>query len=172
MSTLPPLQDPPDWLYLVAQQVWARPEGDGTATVGITQLGIHLSGEVYMCRAKRVGTELAQGETVAVVELSKSVVAVKTPVSGTVVQVNEALEDRPELVHRDPYGAGWIARLRLTDLARDMAELVTGDAVAPAMAHHAWLNRLALVPATTPGAAPSSGPQNDSDSDSDSGSAP
>ena len=84
MSTLPPLQDPPDWLYLVAQQVWARPEGDGTATVGITQLGIHLSGEVYMCRAKRVGTELAQGETVAVVELSKSVVAVKTPVSGTV----------------------------------------------------------------------------------------
>ena len=111
MSTLPPLQDPPDWLYLVPQQVWARPEGDGTATVGITQLGIHLSGEVYMCRAKRVGTELAQGETVAVVELSKSVVAVKTPVSGTVVQVNEALEDRPELVHRDPYGAGWIARL-------------------------------------------------------------
>ena len=163
---LPP--HPPDLHVLLEHQTWARLQGDGTATVGITALGIRLSGEVYMCRAKRVGTELAQGETMAVVELSKSVVAVKTPVSGTVVQVNEALEDRPELVHRDPYGAGWIARLRLTDLARDMAELVTCDAVAPAMAHHAWLNRLALVPATTPGVAPSGGPQNDSDSDSSS----
>ena len=125
---------------------------------------------MYRCRAKRVGTKLAQGETVAVVALFTSIVAVKTPGSATVVQVNEALEDRPELVHRDPYGAGWIARRRLSDLARDMAELVTGNAVAPAMAHHAWLNRLALVPATTPGAAPSAGLQNDSDSDS--GSAP
>ena len=147
----PPLVHPDDLHYLMAEQVWARLAADGTATVGITQLGIRLSGEVYMCRAKRVGTELAQGNTVAVVELSKSVVAVKSPVSGTVVEVNEALDDRPELVHRDPYGAGWIARVQLSDWAADAPALLSGDAVAPAMAHHAWLHRLEMQPATTPG---------------------
>lgn len=149
MTTPTTLLHPPELYYLMDHQVWARLEGDGTATVGITALGIRLSGEVYMCRPKRVGTELAQGGTVAVAELSKSVVAVKSPVSGVVVAVNEALEDRPELVHRDPYGAGWIARLELGDWAADQAGLVTGAAVAPAMAHHAWLNRQALVPATS-----------------------
>ena len=144
------LAHPDDLYYLMADQVWARLHDDGTATVGITQLGIQLSGEVYMCRAKRVGTELAQGETIAVVELSKSVVAVKSPVSGSVVEVNEALDDRPEWVHRDPYGAGWIARLQLTHFATDQGALLTGDAVAPAIAHHAWLNRLEMQPATTP----------------------
>ena len=143
------LAHPDDLYYLMADQVWARLHDDGTATVGITQLGIQLSGEVYMCRAKRVGTELAQGASFAVVELSKSIVAVKSPVGGTIVEVNALLEDQPELVHRDPYGAGWIARLRLTDFDADRAALLHGDAVAPAMAHHAWLHRLELVPATS-----------------------
>lgn len=159
--TTAPLTDPPALHYLLADQVWARLQGDGTATVGITQLGIRLSGEVYMCRAKRVGTELAQGSTVAVVELSKSVVAVKSPVSGTVVEVNEALDDRPELVHRAPYGAGWIARLQLSDWAADAPALLTGEAVAPAMAHHAWLHRLDLQPATTPGLSAVGKPEGD-----------
>lgn len=150
MTAPPLLPHPPELHYLMEHQVWARPEGDGTATVGITQLGIRLSGEVYMCRAKRVGTDIAQGGTVAVVELSKSVVAVKSPVSGIVVAVNEALDERPELVHRDPFGAGWIARLQLSAWPADQAALLTGDAVAPAMAHHAWLHRLELVPATAP----------------------
>lgn len=137
---------PAELHYLIEHQVWARAHTDGTATIGITQLGIRLSGEIYMCRAKRVGTELAQGATVAVVELAKSIVAVKSPVSGTVVEINEALADRPQLVHQDPYGGGWIARLRLADFAADQATLVHGDAVAPAMANHAWLHRQALSP--------------------------
>jgi glycine cleavage system H protein len=138
---------PPDLHYLIEHQVWARLHAGGTASVGITALGIRLSGEVYMCRAKRPGTAIKQGDTLAVVELSKSIVAVKSPVTGTVVEINEALQAQPELVHRDPYGAGWIARLRLTDLVADHAALLTGDAVAPAMAHHAWLHRQELLPA-------------------------
>lgn len=140
---------PADLHYLVAHQVWARLHDDGTATVGITELGIRLSGEIYMCRAKRVDTALAQGGTVAVVELSKAIVAVKSPVSGTIVAVNEALDERPELVHRDPYGAGWIARLRLSDLAADQGALLSGEAATVAMARHAWLHRQDLVPAAT-----------------------
>ena len=119
--------------------------------MGITELGIALSGEIYMCRPKRVGTAIEQAATVAVVELSKSIVAVKTPVSGTVVAVNFALEDRPFLVHQDPYGDGWIARLQLVDFSADVAALAHGDAVAPAMARHARLYGHVLEDGGDPG---------------------
>lgn len=129
--------------YLVEHQVWARLEEGGLATVGITSLGIQLAGEIYMCRPKGVGQVVEQGRSVAVVELAKSIVSVKSPVAGTVVAVNPRLADEPELVHRDPYGEGWLARLALADFARDREALVHGaQAVREAMAHHAWLNRL------------------------------
>lgn len=129
--------------YLVEHQVWARLEDDRCATVGITALGIRLAGEIYMCRPKGVGQVVEQGRSLAVVELAKSIVSVKSPVSGTVVAVNARLESAPELVHTDPYGEGWLARVTLTDFARDRAALVHGEAaVREAMAHHAWLHRL------------------------------
>lgn len=134
----------PDGLhYLVEHQVWARYGGDGTATVGITALGIRLAGEIYMCRPKAVGSEVAQGGSIAVVELAKSIVSVKSPVRGTVLAVNPALAQQPELVHTDPYGRGWLACVRLADFEADCAALVHGNAVAAAMERHAWLNRLA-----------------------------
>ena len=128
---------PPDLHHLVDHDVWARLHGDGTATVGITALGIRQSGEIYMCRPKAVGSRIGQGRAVAVVELAKAIVSVKSAVSGTVVEVNAALEDHPERVHRDPYGAGWIARLRLDDWAADAARLLHGDAAAEVLARHA-----------------------------------
>ena len=132
----------PDGLhYLVEHQTWVRVHDDGTATVGITSLGIRLSGEIYMCRPKSVGSPLEQGKSVAVVELAKSIVSVKSPVTGTVIDVNPALADKPELVHEDPYGAGWLARVALTQFDTDRASLVSGDAVAAAMSHHVWLHR-------------------------------
>ena len=131
----------PDALfYLVGHQVWARLEGDGAATVGITAMGIRAAGEIYMCRPKTVGSEIEQGRAVAVVELAKSIVSVKSPLRGTVVAVNAALAERPELVHRDPYGEGWLARLRLSDFEADRAALVHGDAVVAAMEEYARLN--------------------------------
>lgn len=135
------LPAPPDLHYLIEHQVWARLHRDGTATVGITALGIRLAGEIYMARPKGVGVAVEQGRAVAVVELAKSIVSVKSPVTGTVVAVNPLLADRPEQVHEDPYGQGWLARVALADFEADRAALVTGDAVAPAMAHHAWLHR-------------------------------
>lgn len=135
------MADPAELFYLVEHQVWARLEGDGTATVGITRLGVQLAGEVYMARPKGVGVAVEQGRAVAVVELAKSIVSVKSPVTGTVEVVNERLAAEPERVHQDPYGDGWLARLRLVDFEADRASLITGEAVAPAMAHHAWLHR-------------------------------
>jgi glycine cleavage system H protein len=138
--------DFPDGLhYLVEHQVWARMEEGGTAVVGITALGIHLAGgEIYMARPKMVGAVVVQGSSVGVVELAKSIVSVKSPVSGTVVTVNARLGEAPELVHRDPYGEGWLARLALSDFEADRGRLVHGEAaVRPAMEHHAWLNQVA-----------------------------
>ena len=137
MNHDPALDFPPDLHYLVAHDVWARLHGDGSATVGITALGIKLSGEIYMCRAKSLGSAIEQGRAVAVVELAKAIVSVKSAVTGTVIAVNPLLEDTPELVHRDPYGAGWIARLQLSGIAADLPQLVQGDEVAAAMARHA-----------------------------------
>ena len=140
MSLAEPIY-PDDLLYHVEHQVWARVGDDGCATVGITSLGIRLAGEIYMCRPKGVGSAIEQGRSIAVVELAKSIVSVKSPVSGQVVAVNPELAQTPERVHLDPYGAGWLARVRLTDLAADRAALVQGDAVAPAMQAHARLFR-------------------------------
>lgn len=131
------LSFPADLYYLVEHDVWARLEEDGTATVGITSLGIKLSGEIYMCRARPVGTVVEQGRAIAVVELAKAIVSVKSAVSGTVLAVNPQLDAAPQLVHTDPYGEGWIARLAPADFERDRAQLAQGDGVLAVMAQHA-----------------------------------
>jgi glycine cleavage system H protein len=136
------LDFPDDLHYDIENQVWARPHGDGTTTVGITALGIQLAGEIYMCRPKAVGTPVERGRAIAVVELAKSIVSVTCPVAGEVVETNLRLAEEPELVHRDPYGEGWIARLRLSTGTVVGAGLLHGAAVAPAMERHAWLNRV------------------------------
>jgi glycine cleavage system H protein len=128
---------PGDLHYLVEHDVWARLHADGSATVGITALGIKLSGEIHMCRAKPVGSQIEQGRAIAVVELAKAIVSVKSAIAGTVLAVNPRLEESPDLVHRDPYGEGWIARLALRDFDADRIRLVQGDAVIAAMAQHA-----------------------------------
>ena len=132
--------------YLVDEDTWARVEEDGSVTVGITSLGVALSGDLYMCRPRPVGASVEQGRNVAVVELAKSIVSVKSPVSGEVIAINEALAQEPGLVNRDPYGAGWIARLRPLRWDEERAALVTGAAIAPAMRRHAWLMRQADSP--------------------------
>lgn len=132
---------PDDLHYLLEHDVWARLHDDGTATVGITALGIKLAGEIYMCRPKSVGSVIEQGRSVAVVELAKAIVSVKSPVRGTVIEVNGRLANEPELVFRDPYGEGWLARITLGDWAADTPALVHGEAAAQALARHLALER-------------------------------
>lgn len=112
---------PHDLWCLVAHQVWARLHADGTATVGITALGIRAAGEICMCRPRGPGSAVEQGRSVAVVELTESIVSVKSPVRGTVVAINERLADAPELVHRSPCDEDWLARVSLADFEADRA---------------------------------------------------
>lgn len=136
---------PAGLLFYLEHQVWARLEGDGLVTVGITDLGVRLSGEIYMCRPKVVGTVVEQGRSIGVVELAKSIVSVKAPLSGVVEAVNPLLAATPECVHMDPYGRGWLARLRPSALESERTALLTGDAAWVAMEAHARLHRIELV---------------------------
>ncbi|MFG6466236.1 glycine cleavage system protein H [Roseateles sp. BYS87W] len=134
---------PDDLWYWIDDQTWARPLDDGTVRVGITALGLKASGDIYMCRPKSVGSVVEQGRSLGVVELSKSIVSVKSPLSGTVTRVNEALDERPELVHQSPYDVGWLVELAPSELDADKGRLAIGElAVAEAMQRWAWLNQL------------------------------
>jgi glycine cleavage system H protein len=134
----------PDGFWLWAEdQTWALALPDGHFRIGITALGLQASGEIYMCRPKPVGSVVEQGRSLGVVELAKSIVSVKSPLSGVVVRVNEALESAPELVHRSPYEQGWLAELLPSKLVQEKAGLATDAAVIDAaLARWALLNRL------------------------------
>lgn len=122
---------PDDCYFDLENDMWCRDAGDGRMQVGVSAFGVKISGNYfYMCRPKPVGTELEQGKTMGVVELSKTVVTIKTPLSGTVVEINGALEDKPELINQDPYGAGWIAVIQASDWEQDRARLTYGEALA------------------------------------------
>ena len=94
---------------------WARPHDDGTATIGITDHAQELLTDIVFVELPAPGRRVRRGEAVAVVESVKSVSDVFSPLSGEVVAVNRALEDRPELINQDAWGEGWIAKLKLAD---------------------------------------------------------
>lgn len=141
---LTPFLDLPPGLWLWAEdQTWALPLPDGRVRVGITALGLKLSGEIYMCRPKSVGSSVEQGRSIGVVELAKSVVSVKAPLSGVVLRVNDALEEQPELVYRSPYEQGWLVELQPSALEAEQPRLVMAPAAQrEAQQRWAWLNQL------------------------------
>jgi glycine cleavage system H protein len=93
---------------------WVRVEGD-VATIGVTDYAQDALGDVVYVQLPTAGSTVAAGASCAEVESTKSVSDVYAPVSGTVIDVNATLADQPEQINRDPYGAGWICRIQLTD---------------------------------------------------------
>jgi glycine cleavage system H protein len=93
---------------------WARIEGD-TATLGITWYGQDQLGEIVFFDAPEVGRSLSKDASYAEVESVKAVSDVIAPLSGEVIEVNEALSDSPERINEDPYGAGWLVKIRISD---------------------------------------------------------
>ena len=93
---------------------WARQDGE-IVVVGITDFAQQQLGEVVFVELPDIDREVGQGEESAVVESVKAAGEVKSPVAGTVVEINEALEDSPEKVNEDPTGEGWLYKIRPTD---------------------------------------------------------
>jgi glycine cleavage system H protein len=104
----------PDDLRYHAEHDWARIDGD-VATFGITWFGQDALGEIVFFDAPDVGKTITKDASYAEVESVKAVSDVIAPMSGEVVEVNEALANSPELVNEDPYGEGWLVKVRLSD---------------------------------------------------------
>ena len=112
----------PDGLSYSAEHEWVA--ADGTrARVGITDFAQDALGDVVYVQLPDVGLEVLAHASCAEVESTKSVSEIYAPVTGTVVEVNSALVDEPELVNQDPYGDGWLVRIRLSDKA-ELAKLL------------------------------------------------
>ncbi len=106
----------PDDLYYTVEHVWARAEGD-LVTIGLSQFGQDLAGKIAYVEVPRAGRAVAKGEPFMSMESGKWVGRVKAPVSGTITEANEELEWESEVVNKDPYGKGWLARLKASNLA-------------------------------------------------------
>ena len=104
----------PDDLLYHPEHDWARLDGD-TATFGVTWFAQDALGEVVFFEPPAVGTSVTKDEPYAEVESVKAVSEVYAPLSGEIVEVNEGLSDRPEAINEDPYGDGWLVRVRLSD---------------------------------------------------------
>jgi glycine cleavage system H protein len=104
---------------------WVRVEGD-TATVGITDFAQGELGDVVFVEIETEGEELDKGETFGTVEAVKTVSDLFMPVGGEVAEVNEALADEPELVNKDPYGKGWMIKIKVKD-SSELDDLLSAD---------------------------------------------
>jgi glycine cleavage system H protein len=106
--------DYPDGLLYHPDHDWVQIDGD-VATFGITWYAQDSLGEVVFFDLPEVGTKVAQGESYAEVESVKAVSDVIAPLSGEIVEVNGALADGPEKINDDPYGDGWMVKVRMTE---------------------------------------------------------
>ena len=104
----------PNTVRYTSEHEWIRVEGD-EAYVGITDYAQSGLGEIVFVDVPTVGEQVAQGEVFGSVEAVKTVSDLNMPASGEVLELNAELEDHPELVNNDPYGAGWMIRVHLSD---------------------------------------------------------
>jgi glycine cleavage system H protein len=119
---------PADLYYLMERHVWARPSAEGPVTVGINDVGAYLAGPIVAVTPKKAGRAVPKGQSVATLESSKWVGPVPAPVSGEIVEVNESVRRNPRLVNEDPYGEGWLVKLRPSSWETESAQLLTGSA--------------------------------------------
>ena len=101
----------PDDLKYASSHEWVRDNGDGTFTIGISDHAQELLGDLVYVEVPDVGANVNAGEACAVVESVKAASDIYSPIDGEVIEVNETLDDTPELVNSDAYGDGWLFRV-------------------------------------------------------------
>lgn len=109
------MSDIPADLHYTAEHEWVRRSGDDTVRIGITDFAQSALGDVVFVQLPDEGAELTAGESFGEVESTKSVSDLYAPVSGKVTAVNGDLEGSPQLVNSDPYGAGWLLDIQVSD---------------------------------------------------------
>ena len=119
---------PGDLKFLKSHE-WARVEGNGRVTVGISDHAQGLLGDLVYVELPEVGTTAKANEQIAVVESVKAASDVYSPISGTIVEVNSALADKPETINEDAYGDGWMFVVEVSN-SEELNELLDPDAYA------------------------------------------
>jgi glycine cleavage system H protein len=109
------MSDVPTQLQSTRQHEWIRREQDGSVVVGITDHAQHQLGELVYVELPDAGRSFKSGDGMAVVESTKAASDVYAPLAGAVLEANSTLAGQPELVNTDPYGAGWLVRLKLAE---------------------------------------------------------
>ncbi len=109
MSTIP------KELKYTATHEWVRNEGDGIYTIGLTEHAQDLLGDMVFVELPEVGSNVDTGDDIAVAESVKAASDVYAPITGEIVEINEELESSPESVNSDPYGDGWLFKIKATD---------------------------------------------------------
>ncbi|TVQ88583.1 MAG: glycine cleavage system protein GcvH [Chromatiaceae bacterium] len=123
---------PTDLRYTKSHE-WIRDDGDGTATVGITDHAQDALGDLVFVELPAIGQRLGVNDACAVVESVKAASDIYAPVAGEVIAVNGSLESQPELINSDAYGEGWMFQLRL-DTDADLQALLDADGYTQALA--------------------------------------
>lgn len=101
-----------DNVHYSAEHAWARLDDDGVYTIGITDFAQEALGDVVFVQLPEVETSVQAGQQVCLIESVKSASDVYTPISGTIIAVNDELNASPERINEEPYGAGWLFRIR------------------------------------------------------------
>ena len=120
------MTDCPRELHYTESHEWVRLEGDDTVVIGITDHAQHQLGDLVFVELPDMQLVLDKGDEMAVVESVKTAADVYAPISGTVVEVNPQLESRPDLINEDPYGDGWICRIKPSEI-EELGELMDAD---------------------------------------------
>ena len=116
----------PDDLKYTREHEWIKNNGDGTATIGITDFAQGELGDIVFVELESAGLEFSKDDAFGTVEAVKTVSELFAPVDGEILEINAKLEDEPELVNDDPYGDGWMIKIKLSDEAQ-LDELLTAD---------------------------------------------
>lgn len=117
---------PLDLYYDIETQTWLRVNEDGTVTIGLTDVGQVRAGRLLHARIKNVGKHIQKGKPVASLESGKWAGPINALVEGEVVERNEKVLEQPDIINYDPYGEGWIVKMKPTDLQRDIKDLLYG----------------------------------------------
>lgn len=116
----------PSELKYTKEHEWIRDNGDGTATIGITDFAQGELGDIVYVELNDTGESYGQDDVFGTVEAVKTVSELFMPVAGEVVEINEELENEPELVNEDPYGKGWMVKIK-PDNPDDLNSLLSAD---------------------------------------------
>src|SRR6516165_4249892 len=121
---------PDELLYDVENNIWYRENADGTVTLGMTAVAAAMAGKLVAFTAKKAGRAVQAGKSCATIESGKWVGPAKIAFDAEVVEANVALATNPQIANADPYGEGWMVKVRPSDWAAAKAGLVPGTAVA------------------------------------------